>query len=513
MRHHRHFRVRSRPITKICSSRYNLKRKVATLPPLTSEVFTEKVLANQANAAVTAAKATFKKECIACQKMYYSEGAYRTHLASQRHRTLSAKVAAVDHADTQSESAMSSTFSLGEPLETASIQSQAESVSTAVAASEVMEVDNRSKPTSARIEADAEITDTTLSRCLFCNHQSESIDVNEAHMSRSHGMFIPERDYLADRNGLLTFLYQRVFGIHECLYCAQVKHSAPAVQNHMREKGHCMIPYSTEDDMLDVGDYYDFRSTYSDAEDSDAEDSDDGKAGGVRLGAARKSKVTVDNGDGEEVDGEEDEDGWESDASSLSSVPTDEITAIPIDDHSHRYKSLDQHRHHSHRDPRPHRSHDGYHSHAHPTPHAVYHDEYEMQLPSGRVAGHRSLNVYFRQSLKPVSAEEERGRQRAIGGSSAEGTQLARRGEHDYHRQLKGRANGGTGMIGVPDDKKRMVLTAEKRTERRAQAAASRYKAGNEKRGNFQKHFRVCPHRTLWVSFVVLTTVQDPLLQ
>ena len=37
--------------------RYNLKRRVASLPPLTSEIFAEKVLANKASAAATAARA------------------------------------------------------------------------------------------------------------------------------------------------------------------------------------------------------------------------------------------------------------------------------------------------------------------------------------------------------------------------------------------------------------------------------------------------------------------------
>jgi pre-60S factor REI1 len=46
--------------------RYNLKRRVASLPPLFSEIFTEKVLANKATAAATAAKASFEKLCTLC---------------------------------------------------------------------------------------------------------------------------------------------------------------------------------------------------------------------------------------------------------------------------------------------------------------------------------------------------------------------------------------------------------------------------------------------------------------
>ncbi|KAL8870649.1 MAG: hypothetical protein Q9198_007582, partial [Flavoplaca austrocitrina] len=68
------------------NSRYNLKRRVASLPPLSSEVFAEKVLTAQATSTAAAAKASFEKQCPACQKTYYSENAYQNHLGSQKHR-------------------------------------------------------------------------------------------------------------------------------------------------------------------------------------------------------------------------------------------------------------------------------------------------------------------------------------------------------------------------------------------------------------------------------------------
>jgi pre-60S factor REI1 len=45
-------------------------------------------------------------------------------------------------------------------------------------------------------------------------------------------------------------------------------------------------------------------------------------------------------------------------------------------------------------------------------------------------------------------------------------------------------------MIGVSDTKKAEVRAVEKRDQRRTQRAVNRYQAANEKRGNFQKHFR-----------------------
>jgi len=252
-----------------------------------------------------------------------------------------------------------------------------------------------------------------------------------------------------------------------------------------------MIPYQTEEDMLEIGEFYDFRSTYSDDEDED-EDEEEVAQGGVKLGVARSAKTTVQNADGDEEMVDEDEEGWESDASSISSVPTDEITSVPID-HSHRYKTLDNHRHHSHADPRPHRNTDGFHSHAHNTPHAVYHDEYELHLPTGRTAGHRSLNKYYRQNLRNYPTPQERSRQNMIEGrhDSDEEEEAPRQRGHDRGRQVMSRANGGLGMVGVDDARKRAVKAVEKKDVKRAQRDQAKYQWGINRAANSQKHFRV----------------------
>ncbi|PNS21736.1 Cytoplasmic 60S subunit bioproteinsis factor [Sphaceloma murrayae] len=503
--------------------RYNLKRRVASLPPLTSEIFAEKVLANKASAAATAARASFEKVCPACVKTYYSENAYQNHLGSQKHKAQVAKMSArqilADGAET--DSMMSSTFSLGEPVETASTVSAAEAadvadIADAVHASSLADGDavrpqdtgssapsaqpSSSTASDANMEdADEDLVEVRLNQCLFCNTLCEDVETNVKHMSKQHGMFIPERDYLVDLEGLLSHLHEIIYDLHECLFCRQRKTTAIGAQTHMRDRGHCMIAYSTEEDMIDIGDFYDFRSTYSDEEVSD-DDEADARPSGVKLGASRATKVTLANGDGDEdevlVD---EEDGWESDASSLSSVPTDEITSVPIDDHSHRYKTLDRHRHHSHNDPRPHRNFDGFHSHAHNTPRAVYYDEYELHLPSGRTAGHRSLNKYYRQNLHNRSPSADQIQRRAIEDaedSDSEdedgGVETPRNNtnERDRGRQIISRQNRELGIAGLSDARKRELRTEEKKSQRKAQRAENRYKAGNEKRNNFQKHFR-----------------------
>ena len=47
--------------------RYNLKRKVAELPPITSEVFAQKLIDQQAQSQSDADKASFRAECYVCK--------------------------------------------------------------------------------------------------------------------------------------------------------------------------------------------------------------------------------------------------------------------------------------------------------------------------------------------------------------------------------------------------------------------------------------------------------------
>lgn len=502
------------------------------MPPLSSEVFTEKVLTAQATSTAAAAKASFEKVCAACQRTYYSENAYQNHLGSQKHRLriTSSQDGVPSTSNDETESIMSSTVSLGEPVEIAPRES--EDVAAEAEFSEVVSgIKNASvedpapvprrptrphhsgkddrpehplSPTTTKDSTSAS-TDPSrpsvvvpLSRCLFCNYDSPTLDLNVLHMAKIHGMFIPERPYLADLEGLLNYLYVKIAELHECLYCGKLKSTTAGVQTHMRDKGHCMIAFESEEEMIDVGQFYDFRSTYSDAgdddQDSDMEDIGQKTRGGVKLGQKPNDKfktvISGEDGDEELPDGGENGEGWETD-SSFSSLDSENVTAVPID-HTHQYEKLSMHRHHSHVDPRPHRTMDGFHSHAH-SHHAVFHSDYELHLPSGRTAGHRSLSKYYRQNLHNYPTPAERIERRAIAeaesshsDSSAEGHAHAGRG-----RQVATRANGGLGMVGVSDAKKREIRGVEKRERKREQRAKQQYQWGVDKRGNSQKHFRV----------------------
>lgn len=422
----------------IFSSRYNLKRRVASLPPLSAEVFAEKVLSAQATNNAAAAKASFEKSCPSCQKTYYSENAFRNHIASQKHRLNELQSKKNGKNEDETASVMSGTFSLGEPINgTAPTSERAEfsdivdgMKNTSIAPEDP--VSRRpSRPTHSSTNGEQQSTPSenrpddasnVLTQCLFCNSNSNDLKLNVLHMEKSHGMFIPEQSYLVNLEGLLKYLYAKITQNFECLFCHKLKNTVSGIQTHMRDKGHCMIAFDTEDEMLEVGQFYDFSSTYSDDEDS--------------------ANEPVEEADGTA----EDQDGWETD-SSTSAAGNDTVFAT----------------------------------------------DYELHLPSGRVAGHRSLAKYYRQNLRnyATTPEERLARQQAIMDGSAENNESENNASNNKNRALTTRANGGLGMVQASESQKHEAKVSERRERNRENRARREYQWGLNRRANHQPHFRV----------------------
>lgn len=415
-------------------SLYNMKRRIASLPPVSLETFNDKVLAARATSTEAAAKASFEKTCHACQKTFYSENSYQNHVKSSKHKQREARLSK----EGDDASVMSSTFSFGEPVN----KSQENDVSKVT--------DGLKSATINEEDEDEEMQDKdeySSSRCLFCRADASDVHANVDHMYKSHGMFIPERDYLVDLDGLVHYLYRKITENHECLYCHAIRNNAAGARTHMRDKGHCMIAFEAEEEQIEIGQYYDFRSTYSDGEDED-EDESTPESGGVKIQGS----------DGDDA-------GWETETSA-SSMDEDDID-------SHRKAPL------------------------------VYQDEYELHLPSGKSVGHRSLAKYYRQNLHSYPTAEERAtRQLAIenGEIEEEEEEEQKPRVRNQNQALITRANGGMGMIGASEAQKQTALTSERRDRTRAQRQENRYTARVQRAANHQKHYRVCLDSVLcWV--------------
>lgn len=333
-------------------------------------------------------------------------------------------------------------------------------------------------------------TEEPLVRCLFCNYDSPSFKLNVHHMTKFHGMFIPEQPYLVDLEGLINYLHKKISENHECLQCHKLKNSMSGTQTHMRDKGHCMIAFETEEERIEVGQFYDFSSTYSDHDvDDKMVDYENLAGGGVRIGlkSSKAPRLVSNDGKGDqemddaEVDG--DLEGWETDEEEEEDASDKDSTqAAPATSERpaavRRFSLTD------------------YHPNPRSPSRAAYTSDYELHLPSGRTAGHRSLARYYRQNLHayPTAAERVE-HQRAIqdgqvsSGSDEEMAESDQRGRQGG-RQVVTRANGGLGMLGTTEAKKREVRAVEKRDTKVGQRAEKKYQWGVDKRGNMQKHFR-----------------------
>ena len=276
--------------------RYNLKRKVAELPAVSAEVFAQKVLQQQDQARRDKERETLQCECRVCDKVYASHNAYVNHLQSKRHRLAELQKHGDEDRDSPADSLMTAStttqFSLGDPLVAGGTQHHdfvpmqdleervGEGRGEGDARSEALE--------EADIEAEIErrLRETRRfeqNECIFCSKVHESLEVDVQHMYKAHGMFIPEQAYLVDLAGLVAYLGAKVAVGHTCLFCNRQFKTLLLVRRHMHNKGHCMIKYDNEESMLEIGDFYDFRSTYpksvgsndSEWEDDDDDDDDD----------------------------------------------------------------------------------------------------------------------------------------------------------------------------------------------------------------------------------------------
>lgn len=242
--------------------RYNLKRKVADLPPISVLEFENKIKAFQSQKQEEMAEkikiaSGDELTCSACKKTYSSRNAYENHLSSKKHHEV---LQNSPQEKDQIESVHADLDPRVEIIRQDAIRSKEfhRRLSCATTEQEIIDIlDEKSK---VAIHLDIK------KDCLFCIHQSEDLENNMEHMAKAHSFFIPDIEYLVDLEGLLEFLGNKLTVYNICLYCngkGKAFHSLEAVRKHMLDKGHTKLPYDgTEDEYLELSDYYDFSETW-----------------------------------------------------------------------------------------------------------------------------------------------------------------------------------------------------------------------------------------------------------
>ncbi len=210
------------------NSVYNLKRHIASLPPISVTVFQKQVLALDSGNDEKEESSRFQRSCAVCEQHYTNRKAWQAHVKSRNH--------AQKTAETDSKTSFLSDES---PLNTLQLNTDEEGQSA------------NEEDQSANMEESF-----SPLQCLFCNFESASMDSNLTHMSHAHSFFIPDAEYLIDMESLLSYLFAVVAVFHECLFCGSSKTTKFGVQDHMRGKGHCKVDF--EDDEHDLKQFYDF---------------------------------------------------------------------------------------------------------------------------------------------------------------------------------------------------------------------------------------------------------------
>ncbi|KAF7971218.1 hypothetical protein HWV62_21622 [Athelia sp. TMB] len=421
--------------------RYNMKRRVASLPPLSVLVFNQKVIERRQETAVMASsKGT---SCEICHKAYTTENAYRSHVQSKKHKDNELKA-----------------ISAPKPAAPAEVESHQEPP-TSRSPSPVIErtADHAPKHTPVGLLVDDDASDDEVNQtidekiaaarsrissiqCLFCPETSSSLAANLTHMSAAHSFFVPDAEYLIDLPGLINYLGEKIAVGNVCIYCngkGREFRTLDAVRKHMLDKSHCKIAYAVESEKLEISDYYDFSSSYPDT-------------------ALKKSKKAKKQTDEEWED--DDEDG------------TDSVDEIVDEDASSDEEDSD-----SESD-----------SDSLPDNQITYGDSnFELVLASGARIGHRSMRRYYAQHFPG-----------ARGGKPEDpnsGAALVRRLLADKNSALVPR-KGGYGAFGMGTE----VVKARNRGEAREAGRHVREFRDQKRRedfktkvgfiGNHQKHFR-----------------------
>lgn len=232
--------------------RYNLKRRVAQLPPIDEQTFDLKIAAvtNNDNP-IDENNQKISKRDLRRQK--------KAGLEARKQELLAARDAL------QSKMSSSGTTETTEmqPLTNNDVE-----IETKGAVDEFEPNSENWSEDSVIAQKLSNKTDIPATTCLFCpvkSHRTfDTIDENVEHMFKAHGLYIPERKYLNDLAGLLIYLGEKIGLGNCCLSCSYQGKNTEAVREHMLRKRHMRIPYEDETEKLELSDFYDFTSSYND---------------------------------------------------------------------------------------------------------------------------------------------------------------------------------------------------------------------------------------------------------
>uniref|UniRef100_A0A182Q4F8 C2H2-type domain-containing protein n=1 Tax=Anopheles farauti TaxID=69004 RepID=A0A182Q4F8_9DIPT len=249
--------------------RYNLKRKLAELPPVTIEEFEKRLIQQKAEDA--ASQEDQSLYCKACRKVFKSKNAHDNHLDSRKHKDNLQQYLAQSSAPTEEAGGSSAQEKMDAEVEVSVKSTRAAARAAAAAAAEAEGDEEEMIEDGDSDEWEDVDFENPIERndCIFCPHHSEDLLENIKHMSVVHSFFIPDAEFCIDVEGLLAYLAEKVCRDFICLWCnerGRTFYSMEAVRNHMIEKVHCKMLHEGAA-LAEYVDFYDYSSSYPDHED------------------------------------------------------------------------------------------------------------------------------------------------------------------------------------------------------------------------------------------------------
>lgn len=277
---------------------FNLKRKVADLAPINQEQYDKKM--QQISSKEENKK--YEGKCKSCKKNFSTKNAYDQHLLSKKHLTNEKELnLKKKRQEKKLESTNNKEETKNETNENEKSEKEEEGVenSEKESVSESTEQKEKLKTVFPEIytklldledliqmnyqtengeelneeekkEVEEKIKNSYafgMEECLFCFKISTSFSSNVKHMTKDHGMFIPDLEYLVDLEGMIYYLGKKLSIGNGCFWCEKHFHSLESAQHHMRDKSHCKLRDFDEDDEFD--EFYDFTDSYKNGEDID----------------------------------------------------------------------------------------------------------------------------------------------------------------------------------------------------------------------------------------------------
>ncbi|ORX78292.1 hypothetical protein BCR32DRAFT_295137 [Anaeromyces robustus] len=234
--------------------KYNLKRKIAELPPLTNDEYIE--IINKQFKETENLNREKSWNCEVCKKTFNSENAFKNHEVSKKHIENVANFEKKKLMKKEKENDDdSSDFSEDDENNT-----KGPKINWRKRFAEAKTEEEFQKVLDEKIKLSRKIEET---ECLFCNFKGQTFEEKMDHMTVDHSFFIPDIEYLSDLNGLIKYLGEKISIGNTCIYCERMFHSLEGVRKHMLDKGHTKISYEEGPD-LEISNFYDFSSILDD---------------------------------------------------------------------------------------------------------------------------------------------------------------------------------------------------------------------------------------------------------